>query len=97
MYSRSLYGLAVSGNAPSIFKTCNRWGVPYIAVIGNNSSMNQIRYGQIAKYGDQRGNVGNKLGDGAAALIAQTKQAQAPQPPPLPTPSPAPPAANGSR
>ena len=25
--------------------------------------MNQIRYGQIAKYGDQRGNVGNKLGD----------------------------------
>jgi acetolactate synthase-1/2/3 large subunit len=25
--------------------------------------MNQIRYGQIAKYGAQRGNVGNKLGD----------------------------------
>ncbi|KAL3440193.1 amino acid permease/ SLC12A domain-containing protein [Aspergillus insuetus] len=32
MSSRSLYGLAVSGNAPHIFKTCNRWGVPYIAV-----------------------------------------------------------------
>ncbi|KAL5333075.1 amino acid permease/ SLC12A domain-containing protein [Aspergillus crustosus] len=32
MSSRSLYGLAVSGNAPSIFKTCNRWGVPYLAV-----------------------------------------------------------------
>ncbi|BCS23180.1 proline permease PrnB [Aspergillus puulaauensis] len=32
MSSRSLYGLAVSGNAPSILKTCNRWGVPYIAV-----------------------------------------------------------------
>jgi len=35
----------------------------YIAVIGNNSAMNQIRYGQLAKYGDQRGNVGNLLGD----------------------------------
>ncbi|KAF7714021.1 Amino acid/polyamine transporter I family protein [Penicillium ucsense] len=32
MSSRSLYSLAVSGNAPSIFKTCNRWGVPYYAV-----------------------------------------------------------------
>ena len=44
-------------------ETANRFGAPYIAVVGNNSSMNQIRYGQIAKYGDQRGNVGNKLGD----------------------------------
>ena len=25
--------------------------------------MNQIRFGQITKYGAQRGNVGNKLGD----------------------------------
>ena len=32
MSSRSLYSLAVSGNAPSIFKACNRWGVPYLAV-----------------------------------------------------------------
>ncbi|MBT3305527.1 MAG: thiamine pyrophosphate-binding protein [Alphaproteobacteria bacterium] len=44
-------------------ETANRFGAPYLAVVGNNSSMNQIRYGQIAKYGDQRGNVGNKLGD----------------------------------
>ncbi|OJJ00891.1 hypothetical protein ASPVEDRAFT_592630 [Aspergillus versicolor CBS 583.65] len=36
MSSRSLYGLAVSGNAPSIFKTCNRWGVPYIAVTASS-------------------------------------------------------------
>ena len=27
------------------------------------SATNQIRYGQIAKYGPQRGSVGNKLGD----------------------------------
>ncbi|KAH8428997.1 proline permease PrnB [Aspergillus melleus] len=32
MSSRSLYSLAVSGNAPSIFKSCNRSGVPYLAV-----------------------------------------------------------------
>jgi acetolactate synthase I/II/III large subunit len=44
-------------------ETANRFGVPYIAVVGNNSAMNQIRYGQLAKYGDERGNVGNLLGD----------------------------------
>ncbi|HUH04263.1 MAG TPA: hypothetical protein VML75_19835, partial [Kofleriaceae bacterium] len=26
-------------------------------------AMNQIRYGQLAKYGSERGDVGNKLGD----------------------------------
>ena len=44
-------------------ETATRFGAHYIAVSGNNSAMNQIRYGQIAKYGEQRGNVGNKLGD----------------------------------
>ena len=32
MSSRTLYSLAVSGNAPSIFKSCNRYGLPYVAV-----------------------------------------------------------------
>jgi len=44
-------------------ETANRFGVPYLAVVGNNSAMNQIRYGQLAKYGPERGNVGNLLGD----------------------------------
>ncbi|MFJ1252943.1 thiamine pyrophosphate-binding protein [Cupriavidus sp. CuC1] len=44
-------------------ESANRFNVPYIAVIGNNSAMNQIRYGQLAKYGDERGNVGNLLSD----------------------------------
>ncbi|MDR5739880.1 MULTISPECIES: thiamine pyrophosphate-binding protein [unclassified Caballeronia] len=44
-------------------ETANRFGVPYIAVVGNNSAMNQIRYGQLAKYGQDRGNVGNLLSD----------------------------------
>jgi len=45
------------------FETCVRFGLPFLGVVGNNSAMNQIRFGQIAKYGPQRGNVGNKLGD----------------------------------
>ena len=32
-------------------ETVNRFKVPYIVVVGNNSTMNQIRYGQLAKYG----------------------------------------------
>ncbi|MBF0279837.1 MAG: thiamine pyrophosphate-binding protein [SAR324 cluster bacterium] len=44
-------------------ETANRFNAPYLAVIGNNSAMNQIRYGQINKYGEQRGGVGNLLGD----------------------------------
>jgi acetolactate synthase-1/2/3 large subunit len=44
-------------------ETANRFKVPYIAVVGNNSAMNQIRYGQLAKYGEERGNVGNLLSD----------------------------------
>ncbi|EPX73408.1 proline specific permease [Schizosaccharomyces octosporus yFS286] len=31
--SRSLYSLAVDGQAPKIFKRCNRWGVPYVSVL----------------------------------------------------------------
>ena len=44
-------------------ETAQRFELPYIAVIGNNSAMNQIRCGQIGKYGPERGGVGNKLGD----------------------------------
>jgi acetolactate synthase-1/2/3 large subunit len=44
-------------------QTAIRFQLPYIAVIGNNSYMNQIRFGQIQKYGKERGSVGNYLGD----------------------------------
>ena len=57
------YGDGSFGMTAFDMETANRFGVPYIAVIGNNSAMNQIRFGQITKYGPQRGNVGNKLGD----------------------------------
>ncbi|WP_248958893.1 thiamine pyrophosphate-binding protein [Sphaerisporangium perillae] len=45
------------------FETMVRFDLPFIGIIGNNSSMNQIRYGQAAKYGEARGRVGNTLGD----------------------------------
>jgi acetolactate synthase I/II/III large subunit len=45
------------------FETCMRFDLPFIGIVGNNSYMNQIRYGQIQKYGEERGDVGNKLGD----------------------------------
>ncbi len=58
-----LYGDGSFGMTAFDMETANRFGAPYVAIVGNNSHMNQIRYGQIAKYGEQRGNVGNKLGD----------------------------------
>ncbi|MFQ5626149.1 MAG: thiamine pyrophosphate-binding protein, partial [Methyloligellaceae bacterium] len=57
------YGDGSFGMTAFDMETANRFGVPYLAVIGNNSAMNQIRYGQLTKYGEQRGNVGNLLGD----------------------------------
>ncbi|KAL1703471.1 amino acid permease/ SLC12A domain-containing protein [Schizophyllum commune] len=31
--SRTLYGIAREGHAPKIFMRCNRWGIPYVAVV----------------------------------------------------------------
>jgi amino acid transporter len=45
--SRSLYSLAVQGNAPAILKTCNRWGVPYVAV-GVTSLFSLLGYLNLA-------------------------------------------------
>ena len=58
-----LYGDGAFGMTAFDMETSQRFGAPYLAVVGNNSHMNQIRYGQIVKYGTQRGNIGNKLGD----------------------------------
>jgi acetolactate synthase-1/2/3 large subunit len=45
------------------FDTAVRFDLPFIGIVGNNSYMNQIRYGQIQKYGADRGDIGNKLSD----------------------------------
>jgi len=65
------YGDGSFGMTAFDMETANRFGVPYLAVIGNNSAMNQIRYGQRSKYGEQRGNVGNLLGDVPFGLFAE--------------------------
>jgi len=45
------------------FETLVRYDLPFVGIVGNNSSMNQIRYGQAQKYGKARERVGNTLGD----------------------------------
>ena len=57
------YGDGSFGMTAFDMETANRFGAPYVAVIGNNSAMNQIRYGQISKYGEERGDIGNLLGN----------------------------------
>ncbi|WP_238605983.1 thiamine pyrophosphate-binding protein [Amycolatopsis sp. Poz14] len=45
------------------FETLVRFDLPFVGIVGNNSSMNQIRYGQAQKYGLARERIGNTLGD----------------------------------
>jgi acetolactate synthase-1/2/3 large subunit len=66
-----LYGDGAFGMTSFDMETAQRFGAPYLAVVGNNSAMNQIRYGQIAKYGENRGDVGNKLGDVEVSKFGQ--------------------------
>ena len=66
-----LYGDGSFGMTAFDMETAQRFGAPYLAVVGNNSHMNQIRYGQLTKYGEQRGNVGNKLGDVPFSIFAE--------------------------
>ena len=48
--SRSLYSLAISGSAPRIFKTCNRWGVPWVAV-GTSALFTGLAYLNVGSSG----------------------------------------------
>ena len=66
-----LYGDGSFGMTAFDMETAQRFGAPYLAIVGNNSAMNQIRYGQIAKYGAERGDVGNKLGDVPFSMFGQ--------------------------
>jgi acetolactate synthase-1/2/3 large subunit len=58
-----LFGDGTFGMTGWDIQTANRFDLPFIGVIGNNSYMNQIRAGQIMKYGKEKGDVGNYLGD----------------------------------
>ena len=61
--SSACFGDGAFGLTGWDFETLVRFDLPFIGVVGNNSYMNQIRYGQIQKYGEERGDIGNKLGD----------------------------------
>jgi len=41
--------------------TAVRFGLPFVSMVGNNAGWNQIRFGQLSKYGEKRGDVANKL------------------------------------
>ncbi len=43
------------------FDTAVRHNLPVIAVVGNNAAWNMVRYGQISKYGKERGDIANVL------------------------------------
>jgi acetolactate synthase-1/2/3 large subunit len=43
------------------FDTAVRFKLPIVSVVGNNAAWNQIRYGQISKYGKERGDTANLL------------------------------------
>jgi acetolactate synthase-1/2/3 large subunit len=58
-----LFGDGTFGMTGWDMQTAMRFGLPFIGVVGNNSYMNQIRAGQIMKYGKEKGDIGNYLGD----------------------------------
>lgn len=51
-------------------ETANRFNVPFLAVVGNNSAMNMIRYSQMVRYGDKNG-TGTLLSDLSYGKFAQ--------------------------
>ena len=53
------------------FDTMVRFKLPFVGIVGNNSAWNQIRYGQISKYGAERGDVANLLSDVEFSKFAQ--------------------------
>lgn len=56
-----LFGDGAFGFNGFEYDTAVRFGLPMIGVVGNNAAWNQIRFGQIAKYGSARGNTANLL------------------------------------
>ncbi|MFN4259331.1 MAG: thiamine pyrophosphate-binding protein [Gemmataceae bacterium] len=56
-----LFGDGAFGFNGFEFDTALRFNLPVVSVVGNNAAWNQIRYGQIAKYGSERGDIANLL------------------------------------
>jgi acetolactate synthase-1/2/3 large subunit len=56
-----LFGDGAFGCTGFDMDTLIRFDLPVVSIVGNNAAWNQIRYGQIEKYGEKRGNVANLL------------------------------------
>jgi acetolactate synthase-1/2/3 large subunit len=56
-----LFGDGAFGFNGFEFDTALRFNLPIVSVVGNNAAWNQIRYGQIEKYGSERGDTANLL------------------------------------
>ncbi len=56
-----LFGDGAFGFTGFDYDTLVRFQLPVVGVVGNNAAWNQIRFGQLEKYGPQRGNVANLL------------------------------------
>jgi len=56
-----LFGDGAFGLTGFDYDTLIRFGMPVIGIVGNNSAWNQVRYGQVQKYGMEKGDVANVL------------------------------------
>ena len=56
-----LFGDGAFGFNGFEYDTAIRFGLPVVGVVGNNAAWNQIRYGQLGKYGQTRGDTANLL------------------------------------
>jgi len=56
-----LFGDGAFGLNGFEFDTALRFNLPVVTVVGNNAAWNQIRYGQIERYGAARGDIANLL------------------------------------
>jgi acetolactate synthase I/II/III large subunit len=66
-----LFGDGAFGLTGFDIETAVRFDLPFVGVVGNNAGWNQIRYGQLAKYGEKRGDVANKLRETRYDLIVE--------------------------
>jgi acetolactate synthase-1/2/3 large subunit len=64
-----LFGDGAFGLTGFDIDTAVRFGLPFVSVVGNNAGWNQIRFGQLSKYGEKRGDVANKLRETRYDLI----------------------------
>jgi acetolactate synthase-1/2/3 large subunit len=56
-----LFGDGAFGCTGFDYDTLVRFKLPVVGVVGNNAAWNQIRFGQLEKYGNDRGDVANLL------------------------------------